>query len=47
MILGQSGATAAVMALNQGIPVQDLPYQSLKDQLLADGQVLTLENQIK
>jgi hypothetical protein len=47
MILGQSGATAAVMALDKGIPVQDLPYESLKDQLLADGQVLTLENQIK
>lgn len=47
MILGQSGATAAVMALDKGISVQDLPYETLKGQLLADGQVLTLENQIK
>lgn len=47
MILGQSGATAAVMALDKGISVQDLPYETLKGQLQADGQVLTLENQIK
>ncbi|GAB3219909.1 FAD-dependent oxidoreductase [Algoriphagus aestuariicola] len=47
MILGQSGATAAVMALDKGIPVQDLSYETLKGQLLTDGQVLTMENQIK
>ncbi|WP_339867012.1 FAD-dependent oxidoreductase [uncultured Algoriphagus sp.] len=47
MILGQSGATAAVMALDQGISVQDLPYENLKDQLMKDGQVLNIVDQIK
>jgi hypothetical protein len=47
MILGQSGATSAVMALDQEITVQDLSYESLKEQLLKDGQVLKLEDQIK
>lgn len=47
MILGQSGATAAVMALEKGISVQDLPYENLKAQLIKDGQVLTMEGQIK
>ncbi|WP_439487765.1 FAD-dependent oxidoreductase [Algoriphagus sp.] len=47
MILGQSGATAAVMALEKGISVQDLPYENLKAQLVKDGQVLTMEDQIK
>lgn len=40
MILGQSAATAAVMAIEAGIPVQDVPYEKLKEQLLKDGQVL-------
>jgi hypothetical protein len=40
MILGQSAATAAVMAIDAGIAVQDLPYQALKERLLKDGQVL-------
>ena len=40
MILGQSAATAAVMAIDQGVAVQDLPYQKLKEKLIADGQVL-------
>jgi hypothetical protein len=42
MILGQSAATAAVMAMEQGIAVQDLPYTALRERLLADGQVLDL-----
>ena len=46
MILGQSAATAAVLALEKGMNVQDLPYESLKDQLIKDGQVLSLDNQI-
>lgn len=46
MILGQSAATAAVMAMEQGIPVQDLSYDDLKARLLEDGQVLTLEDRI-
>jgi hypothetical protein len=41
MILSQSAATAACMALDEGIPVQDLPYEKLRIRLLADGQKLT------
>jgi hypothetical protein len=40
MILGQSAATAAAMALDSGIAVQDVPYEKLRARLLADGQVL-------
>lgn len=42
MILGQSAATAAVMAIEAGISVQEVPYDSLRERLLADGQVLDL-----
>jgi len=44
MILGQSAATAAVMAMEEGIPVQDIDYQKLKAQLHKDKQRLTLED---
>jgi hypothetical protein len=40
MILGQSAATAAVMAIDAGIAVQDVPYAKLRERLLKDGQVL-------
>lgn len=40
MILGQSAATAAVMAIDEGITMQDVDYGKLREQLLADGQVL-------
>jgi hypothetical protein len=40
MILGQSAATAAVLALEKGLPVQEVPYALLKERLVADGQVL-------
>ncbi|MBL9200999.1 MAG: FAD-dependent oxidoreductase [Opitutaceae bacterium] len=40
MILGQSAATAAVMAIDAKIPVQDVPYAKLRERLLADGQIL-------
>jgi hypothetical protein len=40
MILGQSAATAAVMAMDSGTAVQDVPYEKLRSRLLADGQVL-------
>lgn len=40
MILGQSAATAAAMAIDAEIAVQDLPYAQLRERLLADGQVL-------
>jgi hypothetical protein len=40
MILGQSGATAAVLAIDGRMSVQDVPYAKLREQLLQDGQVL-------
>jgi len=40
MILGQSAATAAVIAVEAGLAVQDVPYERLRERLLADGQVL-------
>lgn len=40
MILGQSAATAAVLALDEGLPVQKLPYEKLRERLLKDGQIL-------
>jgi hypothetical protein len=40
MILGHSAATAAVMAIDAGISVQDVPYARLRERLLADGQIL-------
>jgi len=42
MVLGQSAATAAVLAIDSGTSVQDLPYEKLRARLLADGQVLEL-----
>ena len=40
MILGQSAATAAMMAIEDGRAVQDVPYAKLRERLLKDGQVL-------
>ncbi|WP_395738689.1 FAD-dependent oxidoreductase [Prosthecobacter sp.] len=40
MILGQSAATAAAMAIDAGIPVQSVPYEELKAQISKDGQIL-------
>ena len=40
MILGQSAATAAVLAARDGLAVQDVPYHRLRERLRADGQVL-------
>jgi hypothetical protein len=40
MILSQSAATAACMALDDGIAVQQVPYGKLRARLLADGQKL-------
>ncbi|HRE81409.1 MAG TPA: FAD-dependent oxidoreductase, partial [Opitutaceae bacterium] len=47
MILGQSAATAAVMAINAKTPVQDVPYAKLRERLLADGQVLEFKTPSK
>ncbi|HTD68007.1 MAG TPA: FAD-dependent oxidoreductase [Candidatus Limnocylindria bacterium] len=40
MILGQSSATAAAMAIDEKIPVQKVDYAKLRARLLADKQVL-------
>ncbi len=40
MALGQSAATAACLALDAGVAVQDLAYSALRERLLADEQVL-------
>ena len=40
MILGQSAATAAVLAIEANQAVQDVPYAKLRARLLQDGQVL-------
>jgi hypothetical protein len=40
MILGQSSATAAVLAIDAGIAVQAVPYPRLRQRLLRDGQIL-------
>jgi len=45
MILGQSAATAACLSIDaNNAPVQDLPYETLRERLLADGQVLELDS---
>ena len=41
LILGQSAATAAVLAMESNVPVQDVPYAKLRERLLQDGQVLS------
>ena len=40
MILGQSAATAASLAIDRNLPVQQVPYASLRERLVADKQVL-------
>lgn len=42
MTLSQSAATAAVLAINDGTSVQEVPYEKLASVLRADGQVLSL-----
>jgi hypothetical protein len=40
MILGQSAATAAALAIDGATAVQDVPYARIRERLLRDGQVL-------
>jgi len=42
MILGQSAATAAALAVEHGSTVQDVDYQELRELLLKDRQILDL-----
>ena len=39
MNLGQAAATAAVLALDRGVTLHDLPYPALRSRLEADGQI--------
>ncbi len=41
MILGQSAAAAASIAINQGVAVQDVNYEELRSDLEGKGQILT------
>lgn len=47
MILGQSAAIAACMAIDDKLAVQDVPYDKLKVLLKSKGQILTLEDAIR
>ena len=47
LILGQSAATAAAMAIDAKLDVQDVPYEQLRKRLLADGQVLEFTAAVK
>jgi len=40
MVLGQSAATAASLAIDGGMAVQDVPYARLRERLVKDGQLL-------
>jgi hypothetical protein len=40
MVLGQSAATAAALAIDAGVPVQQVNYSTLRERLLRDKQVL-------
>jgi hypothetical protein len=42
MILGQSAATAASLAIDDRLDVQDVDYSKLRARLLADGQILSM-----
>ena len=42
MILGQSVATAAVLAIDGNTTVQEVPYAKLRERLLKDRQILQL-----
>jgi hypothetical protein len=47
MILGQSAATAAAIAIDDQVSVQEVDYEKLKTQLLKDTQRLTLNERVK
>ena len=40
MVLGQSCATAASLAIDLGVSVQEIPYEKLQARLVEDGQIL-------
>ncbi len=44
MVMGQSAATAAIIAIEDGKELQQIDYAKLKERLIADGQVLDFES---
>ena len=44
MVLGQSAAMAACLAIDNGCSLRDLPYEQLKSKLLETGQILQLKD---
>jgi len=44
MILGQSAAAAASLAIDKKVPVQQVPYEELKKTLVEKGQRVTFDN---
>lgn len=44
MVLGQSAATAAAQAIDDGVAVQEVDYPQLRKRLLEDRQILQLKN---
>jgi lysophospholipase L1-like esterase len=46
MILGQSAGTAACLAIDEGVAVQDIAYRNLEKRLLADKQRLVLPTKL-
>ncbi|MFG0290696.1 MAG: FAD-dependent oxidoreductase [Rhodopirellula sp. JB044] len=47
MILGQSAATIAALAIDSDLAVQDVKYDRVKERLLADGQILETPESIR
>jgi len=47
MILGQSAAMAAVLAIDNRVGVQDVNYATLQEKLLKEGQVISLKQAVK
>jgi len=46
MILGHSAGVAAVMALQQGVAVQDVPITGLQARLVAQGQLIDVPKSV-
>ncbi len=46
MVLGQAAATAASLAIDRNIAVQDMPYSARRERLLADRQIVDWPNLI-
>ncbi len=47
MILGESSAAAASLAIEAGQPVQDVDYGKLRERLLTNGQILNLTDGVR